>query len=174
MKPDEKDAAMEAFRRGDIQVLVATTVVEVGVDVPNASMIIIEGADRFGLSQLHQLRGRVGRGQHQSYCVLVSDAKNEEARQRMQVMMKCTDGFSLAEKDLELRGPGEFFGTRQHGMPDLKVANPVADIQILERARKEANALVHADPFLKGPSVAALREAVRARLGDAFGFVLVG
>jgi ATP-dependent DNA helicase RecG len=174
MKPDEKEGAMEAFRRGEIQVLVATTVVEVGVDVPNASMIIIEGADRFGLSQLHQLRGRVGRGQHQSYCVLVSDAKNEEARQRMQVMMKCTDGFSLAEKDLELRGPGEFFGTRQHGMPDLKVANPVADIQILERARKEANALVHADPFLKGPSVAALREAVRARLGDEFGFVLVG
>jgi ATP-dependent DNA helicase RecG len=174
MKPDDKEAAMEAFRKGETQVLVATTVVEVGVDVPNASMIIIEGADRFGLSQLHQLRGRVGRGQHQSYCVLVSDAKNEEARQRMQVMMKCTDGFSLSEKDLELRGPGQFFGTRQHGMPDLKVANPVADIQILERARKEAAALVHGDPLLKEPALAALREAVRVRLGEEFGFVLVG
>ncbi|HLO04633.1 MAG TPA: ATP-dependent DNA helicase RecG, partial [Symbiobacteriaceae bacterium] len=110
MKPDEKDAAMEAFRKNETQVLVATTVVEVGVDVPNASVIIIEGADRFGLSQLHQLRGRVGRGQHQSYCILISDAKNDEARERMQVMQKCTDGFSLSEKDLELRGPGEFFG----------------------------------------------------------------
>ncbi|HLN61621.1 MAG TPA: ATP-dependent DNA helicase RecG [Symbiobacteriaceae bacterium] len=174
MKPDEKEAAMDAFRRGEIQVLVATTVVEVGVDVPNASMIIIEGADRFGLSQLHQLRGRVGRGQHQSYCILVSDAKNEEARQRMQVMMKCTDGFTLSEKDLELRGPGEFFGTRQHGMPDLKVANPIADLPILERARTEAAALVTADPQLKAPEVQPLRQAVKSRLGDSFGFVLVG
>ena len=173
MKPDEKDAAMEAFRRGEIQVLVATTVVEVGVDVPNASMIIIEGADRFGLSQLHQLRGRVGRGQHQSYCVLITDAKTPEARQRMQVMQKYADGFALSEKDLELRGPGEFFGTRQHGMPDLKVANPIRDLAILERARKEAEALVKADPMLHRPEHAALREAVKSRLGDQFGFILV-
>lgn len=173
MKPDEKEQAMEAFRQGEIQVLVATTVVEVGVDVPNASMIIIEGADRFGLSQLHQLRGRVGRGKAQSYCVLVSDAKNEEARERMMVMQKCTDGFSLSEKDLELRGPGEFFGTRQHGMPDLKVANPIADLPILERARSEADKLVSADPALRGAEVQALREAVRSRLGDEFGFILV-
>jgi ATP-dependent DNA helicase RecG len=174
MKPDEKDAAMEAFRKGEIQVLVSTTVVEVGVDVPNASMILIEGADRFGLSQLHQLRGRVGRGQHQSYCVLITDAKTEEARERMQVLQKYSDGFSLSEKDLELRGPGEFFGTRQHGMPDLKVANPIADLAILERARTEATALVKADPALRAPDAQELREAVRTRLGDEFGFVLVG
>ncbi|MDF2631161.1 MAG: ATP-dependent helicase [Symbiobacteriaceae bacterium] len=174
MKPDEKDRAMEAFRNGEIQVLVSTTVVEVGVDVPNATMVLIEGADRFGLSQLHQLRGRVGRGQHQSYCVLITDAKTEEARQRMQVLQKCTDGFSLSEKDLELRGPGEFFGTRQHGMPDLKVANPIADLAILERARAEAMALVKADPALRAPEHQALRTAVKTRLGDEFGFVLVG
>ncbi|HWI51842.1 MAG TPA: ATP-dependent DNA helicase RecG, partial [Symbiobacteriaceae bacterium] len=174
MKPDEKDSAMEAFRKGEIQVLVSTTVVEVGVDVPNASMILIEGADRFGLSQLHQLRGRVGRGQHQSYCVLITDAKTEEARERMQVLQKCTDGFSLSEKDLEMRGPGEFFGTRQHGMPDLRVANPIADLAILERARAEATTLVKADPALRVPEHQPLRVAVKTRLGDEFGFVLVG
>jgi len=174
MKPDDKDAAMEAFRRGEIQVLVATTVVEVGVDVPNASMIIIEGADRFGLSQLHQLRGRVGRGQQQSYCVLISDAKNEDARQRMQIMQKHTDGFTLAQKDMELRGPGELFGTRQHGMPDLKVADPIADLPILERARAEAIAVIQQDPQLRDPSYGPLREAVRSRLGEKFGFILVG
>jgi ATP-dependent DNA helicase RecG len=171
MKPEEKDAAMEAFRKNETQVLVATTVVEVGVDVPNASMIIIEGADRFGLSQLHQLRGRVGRGQHQSYCVLISDAKNEEARERMQVMQKFTDGFSLSEKDLELRGPGEFFGTRQHGMPDLKVANPIRDLPILERSRAEAFSLVAADPHLRKAEHQALREAVASRIGKEFGFI---
>lgn len=173
MKPDEKEGAMEAFRKGEIDVLVATTVVEVGVDVPNASMIIIEGADRFGLSQLHQLRGRVGRGRAQSYCVLVSEAKNDEARERMQVMQKYTDGFSLSEKDLELRGPGEFFGTRQHGMPDLKVANPIKDLAILERARKEAEELVKADPDLRAPELQPLRDAVKGRLGEQFGFILV-
>ena len=174
MKPDDKEAAMEAFRRGETHVLVATTVVEVGVDVPNASMIIIEGADRFGLSQLHQLRGRVGRGQHQSYCVLVTDAKSDDSRERMMVMQKCTDGFSLSEKDLELRGPGEFFGTRQHGMPDLKVANPIRDLELLERARGEATSVVAADPALLAPEVHALRTAVKTRLGDEFGFILVG
>lgn len=171
MKPEEKDAAMEAFRKNETQVLVATTVVEVGVDVPNASVIIIEGADRFGLSQLHQLRGRVGRGQHQSYCILISDAKNEEARERMQVMQKFTDGFSLSEKDLELRGPGEFFGTRQHGMPDLKVANPIRDLPILERSRAEAFALVEVDPNLRKAEHQALREAVGSRIGKEFGFI---
>jgi ATP-dependent DNA helicase RecG len=171
MKPEEKEAAMEAFRKNETQVLVATTVVEVGVDVPNASMIIIEGADRFGLSQLHQLRGRVGRGPHQSYCILISDAKNEEARERMQVMQKYTDGFSLSEKDLELRGPGEFFGTRQHGMPDLKVANPIRDLPILEKARAEAFALVEQDPHLTRPEHRPLREAVASRIGKEFGFI---
>lgn len=173
MKPDEKESAMEAFRKNEIQVLVSTTVVEVGVDVPNASMIIIEGADRFGLSQLHQLRGRVGRGKAQSYCVLVSDAKNEEARERMMTMQKHTDGFSLSEKDLEMRGAGQFFGTRQHGLSDFKVANPIKDLTILERAREEARALVKADPQLRESDVAQLREAVKSRLGDEFGYIFV-
>jgi ATP-dependent DNA helicase RecG len=174
MRPDEKDAAMESFRRGETHVLVATTVVEVGVDVPNATMIIVEGADRFGLAQLHQLRGRVGRGEHQSYCVLISDAKTEEARERMQVMMKCTDGFMLAEKDLELRGPGEFFGTRQHGMPDLRVANPIRDLPLLETARADAFELVRRDPQLRAPEHQALRGELLSRLGHDFGFILIG
>lgn len=173
MKPDEKDAAMERFRSGETQVLVATTVLEVGVDVPNASMIIIEGAERFGLSQLHQLRGRVGRGEHQSYCVLISEALGDEARERMQVMQKYTDGFSLSEKDLELRGPGEFFGTRQHGMPDLRVANPIKDLPILERARAAAAQLVKGDPALSRPEHQPLKEAVRGRLGEAFSLITI-
>lgn len=173
MRPAEKEAVMEAFRAGEIQVLVTTTVIEVGVDVPNASMMIIEGADRFGLAQLHQLRGRVGRGSHQSYCVLIADPKTQEARERMMILQKYSDGFALAEKDLELRGPGEFFGTRQHGMPDLKVANPVADLAILERARAEAARLVEEDPQLLLPAHRALRQAVKERLGAQFGFILV-
>ncbi len=173
LRPAEKEAVMEAFRAGEIQVLVTTTVIEVGVDVPNATMMIIEGADRFGLAQLHQLRGRVGRGSHQSYCVLIADPKTAEARERLMIMQKYSDGFALAEKDLELRGPGEFFGTRQHGMPDLKVANPIADLAILERARAEAMRLVEEDPHLRLPEHQALRQAVKERLGEQFGFILV-
>ena len=139
MKPKEKDAVMAAFAAHETDILVSTTVIEVGVDVPNAAVMVIENAERFGLSQLHQLRGRVGRGKHQSYCILISDNRNEETRQRLKVMTKTTDGFQIAEEDLRLRGPGDFFGARQHGLPGLKVADLGCDTQLLQEARQAAD-----------------------------------
>jgi ATP-dependent DNA helicase RecG len=140
MKPSEKDEVMRRFVAGEIQILVATTVVEVGVDVPNASLMIIEHAERFGLSQLHQLRGRVGRGAEQSFCVLLtSDKKTSVANERLGIMAETNDGFRIAEKDLEIRGPGEVMGTRQSGLPTFRVGNLVRDVQILEEARREAD-----------------------------------
>ncbi len=138
MKDAEKREVMSDFKSGALDILVATTVIEVGVDVPNASVMLIEHSERFGLSQLHQLRGRVGRGQKQAYCILLSTAESEEARKRLSAMIKTTDGFKIAEVDLLIRGPGEFFGTRQHGMPELKIADLVADRDLLVLARKEA------------------------------------
>jgi ATP-dependent DNA helicase RecG len=139
MKPSEKDEVMRRFVSGETQVMVATTVVEVGVDVPNASVMIVEHAERFGLSQLHQLRGRVGRGAEQSYCVLLaSDKQTTVAQQRLGIMEETNDGFRIAEKDLEIRGPGEVMGTRQSGVPTFRVGNLVRDLHILEDARREA------------------------------------
>lgn len=166
MKPREKDAVMKAFYAGDIKVLVATTVIEVGVNVPNASVMVIEGADRFGLAQLHQLRGRIGRGAHQSYCILLSDSANPETRERLTVMTKVHDGFELAEKDLLLRGPGQFFGVRQHGLPDLKIADIVRDTGVLLEARQAAQTTV-SDPSL----FAAVRPALSRRFGGHFGMI---
>lgn len=153
----EKDAVMEAFRRGEIHILVSTTVVEVGVDVPNATVILIEDADRFGLAQLHQLRGRVGRGEHQSYCILLADPKSEEGKRRLQVMCETNDGFRIAEEDLRLRGPGELYGTRQSGLPDLRIADLIQDLDILEEARRAAFSLVQQDPDLQDKSHSPLR-----------------
>ncbi len=138
MRPEEKDAVMSRFAAGDLDILVSTTVVEVGVDVPNATVMVIENADRFGLSQLHQLRGRVGRGRHQSYCVLVSDSRAEATMTRLGILTESEDGFYISEKDLEIRGPGEFLGTRQSGLPDFVLADLIEDKEVLERAREAA------------------------------------
>ena len=148
MKAKEKDAVMSAFAVGETDILVSTTVIEVGVDVPNANLMVVENAERFGLSQLHQLRGRVGRGQHQSYCVLVSDNKNDETRQRLKAMTKTADGFKIAEEDLRLRGPGDFFGLRQHGLPGLRVADLGCDTRLLAEAQSAADGLLAEDPAL--------------------------
>jgi len=133
MKPKEKNEIMERFKNGEIDILISTTVIEVGVDVPNATVIVIENAERFGLAQLHQLRGRVGRGEFKSYCILKYNGSSEIIRERMKVMTQTNDGFTISEKDLELRGSGEFFGTRQHGIPDFKIANLFQDMEMLKK-----------------------------------------
>jgi ATP-dependent DNA helicase RecG len=150
MKTDEKDEAMRQFRDRELHILVSTAVVEVGIDVPNATVMLVEGANRFGLAQLHQFRGRVGRGQHQSYCLLLADASTPDAEARLRAISETNDGFELAEEDLKLRGPGEFFGTRQSGLPDIKLAK-LSDAGLLETARKEAQSLFEEDPELSQP-----------------------
>ena len=150
LKGKEKEATMACFVRGELDILVATAVVEVGIDVPNATVMLIEGADRFGLAQLHQFRGRVGRGEHASYCLLVSDSASPQVQERLQAVEATNDGFALAQKDLELRGPGEFLGTRQSGFPDLKLAS-VTDLQLVEAAREAARRFFETDPELANP-----------------------
>ena len=145
MKSSEKDEIMKSFKNKEIDILVSTTVIEVGVNVPNATLMIIENAERFGLAQLHQLRGRVGRGSHKSYCILIYASKSEVCRQRMSIMEETNDGFKISEKDLEIRGPGEFFGTRQHGLPELKVANIFKHMKILKLAQQEARYIIGLD-----------------------------
>jgi ATP-dependent DNA helicase RecG len=164
MKPAEKEAVMADFKRGGIQVLVATTVIEVGVDVPNASVMLIEHAERFGLSQLHQLRGRVGRGPHPSHCLLLTGgAVSDDAYRRLQVLVRTQDGFAIAEEDLAIRGPGEFFGTRQSGLPELKRVDLISDAGLMQTAREEARHLLEQDPFLTSPAHRELRAAVLRR-----------
>jgi ATP-dependent DNA helicase RecG len=163
MPPAEKDDIMRRFRANAVQILVSTTVIEVGVDVPNAVVMVIEDADRFGLAQLHQLRGRVGRGQHASYCILIADPKSADGIERMQVMTETNDGFRIAEEDLRLRGPGEFFGVRQSGVAGLKVANVVEDREILQHARDDAFRLIANDPRLSKPEHLLLQTAVNAQ-----------
>jgi len=159
MKTQEREDIMGSFKKGEIDILVSTTVIEVGVDVPNATLMIIIHAERFGLSQLHQLRGRIGRGSHQSYCILLAYAPyGEEARRRLRIMSESGDGFRIAEEDLQIRGPGDFFGTRQSGLPDLRVANIVRDSLLLGEARKEAFSVIESDPEIKGYPV--LRKSV--------------
>jgi ATP-dependent DNA helicase RecG len=165
MKPQEKDQVMRNFRDGEYQILVATTVIEVGVDVANANVMVIEHSERFGLSQLHQLRGRVGRGEHKSYCMLMlGHAVSEEARSRVKVMEETTDGFLISERDLEIRGPGEFLGTRQSGLPGFKLANIVRDARILQEARDSAFEIFRRDAKLQHIEHRDLREELlRAR-----------
>ncbi|WP_373430036.1 ATP-dependent DNA helicase RecG [Paenibacillus sp. GD4] len=158
MAPAEKDAVMREFSEGRVQVLVSTTVIEVGVDVPNSTLMVVYDADRFGLSQLHQLRGRVGRGEHQSYCVLIADPKNEVGKERMKAMTDTNDGFEIARRDLELRGPGDFFGTKQSGMPEFRIADMVTDFEVMEQARDDAARLVRQSDFWTSASYVMLRQ----------------
>lgn len=174
MPADQKKTVMAQFRAGRIDVLVSTVVIEVGVDVPNATIMVIENANRFGLAQLHQLRGRIGRGQSKSYCLLFADTDNPEAQSRLEVMTRSNDGFEIAEQDLRLRGPGEFFSARQHGLPDLKIANIVDDFDLLTFARKNAFEMVQEDPALSRLEHAALRRALIDRFGTALGLADVG
>lgn len=152
MKPKEKDAVMSEVVAGGVNILVSTTVIEVGVDVPNAALMIVENAERFGLSQLHQLRGRVGRGAFKSWCILISEAKNEEAKARLKAMCETNDGFKISEEDLRLRGPGDFFGSRQHGLPEMHIADLGGDVKILDTAQRAARELLSADPELAAPA----------------------
>jgi ATP-dependent DNA helicase RecG len=164
MKDDEKEATMAHFARGELDILVTTSVVEVGIDVSNATVMLVEGADRFGLAQLHQFRGRVGRGEHASYCLLVSDSSSAEAQERLRAVEATTDGFELAQKDLEMRGPGEFLGTRQSGFPDLKLAR-VTDLKLIEAAREAARRFFETDPELAHPDNRLLARQVQAAFG---------
>ena len=161
MKPREKEKVMAAFAAGESDILVSTTVVEVGVDVPNATCLVVENADRFGLSQLHQLRGRVGRGKAKSYCILLSDSQNEETRARLKVMTQTNDGFRISQEDLRLRGPGDFFGQRQHGLPAMKIADLSCDMRLLDEAQTAARQLMERDPELTDPTHRPLRRRIR-------------
>jgi ATP-dependent DNA helicase RecG len=175
MKPEEKEATMAAFKERQIDILVATTVIEVGIDVPNATVIMIEHAERFGLAQLHQLRGRVGRGGEVGTCLLMRSARcSEEGMRRLQVMSETNDGFRIAEADLEIRGPGEFLGTRQSGLPDFRVANLLRDGRILEEARKDAFRLANEPDFMQSERYAELRQVLLERWGSRLELASIG
>jgi ATP-dependent DNA helicase RecG len=175
LSSEDKDAIMRSFKAGAIHVLVATTVIEVGIDVPNASVMLIEHAERFGLSQLHQLRGRVGRGPWKSYCILLTSGRlGEDAERRVGAMVETNDGFKIAEVDLQLRGPGEFFGTRQSGLPEFRVADLLRDAAILEEARREAQTIIAEDPELRQPAHRGLRQALLTRWRGKLDLASVG
>ncbi|MBO4895114.1 MAG: ATP-dependent DNA helicase RecG [Clostridia bacterium] len=167
MKADEKREVMNEFAAGSIQLLVSTTVIEVGIDVPNAVIMVIENAERFGLSQLHQLRGRIGRGQYKSTCILISDAGNEDAVRRLKTMVATTDGFKIADEDLRMRGPGDFFGSRQHGLPDLKIADMMTDVAVLAETRQAAVKMLENNPALEGDEYRNLREKINSMFSRA-------
>jgi ATP-dependent DNA helicase RecG len=171
MTAGAKEAVMREFREGRIRVLAASVVVEVGLDVPTANVMVVMHAERFGLAQLHQLRGRIGRGAADAACVLVASPNNPVARMRLEVLEKTSDGFKIAEEDLRLRGPGEFFGTRQHGLPELKVADLVEDFELLRMARRDAFAIVDGDPTLDLPGHQVLREQVVKAYGGRLGLI---
>jgi ATP-dependent DNA helicase RecG len=173
MKSDEKDAVMRAFRDGDIDVLVATTVIEVGIDVPNATVMVVEHPERFGLSQLHQLRGRVGRGAEESYCILLGDV-GEEVAERLSPFLETEDGFEIARADLEQRGMGDLFGERQSGVPMFKVADPLRDEELSDIARNCAVRLLEKDPELRRPEHSGLQETLRRQYGRAMELFRVG
>ena len=166
MKPKDKDSIMKDFKDGKIDILISTTVIEVGVDVPNSNIMVIENAERFGLAQLHQLRGRVGRGEYESYCILKCEGKSETTKKRMKVMCETNDGFIISEKDLELRGAGDFFGTMQHGIPEFKIANLFEDIPILKLAQEAATKIINEDPYLSKEENEKLKYLVKDKFMD--------
>ncbi|HSW46066.1 MAG TPA: helicase-related protein, partial [Phycisphaerae bacterium] len=171
LKKNEKQAVMDAFKQGRLDVLVCTTVIEVGVDVPNATVMVIQHAERYGLAALHQLRGRVGRGGKPSICLLMSDSGSGPAPRRLRVLCETTDGFRIAEEDLRLRGPGELLGTRQHGFPELRVANLIEDTELLLQARDDAAAIASRDGRLADPAHQPLRDELRRRFRDKVAFI---
>jgi ATP-dependent DNA helicase RecG len=164
----EKQSIMERFRRGDTSVLISTTVIEVGVDVPNATIMLIENAERFGLAQLHQLRGRIGRGEHKSYCILLSEEKSPETVKKLAVLERTSDGFEVAEADWNLRGPGDLLGTAQSGLPALKLGDLKRDAAVMRRARAAATAIMEADPELKRPENQRFRRLIVEERGRTF------
>jgi ATP-dependent DNA helicase RecG len=170
----QKSAVMSDFKQKKIDVLIATTIVEVGIDVPNASVMVIESAHRFGLSQLHQLRGRVGRGRNASFCLLVSDTDTDEARQRLEAISRIEDGFEIAREDLNIRGPGALFGKQQHGTPALTLGNIVSDVDILEQARHEAFGIIDSDPALKDARHKKMKDKLMERFKDKFYLGMTG
>jgi ATP-dependent DNA helicase RecG len=170
---EDKVKIMQDFRDKNIDILIATTIIEVGVDIQNATVMLIEHAERFGLSQLHQLRGRIGRGSHFSYCILQGNPGTQEGQKRLKAMEATTDGFKIAQEDLLIRGPGEFFGTRQHGMPELRIGNIVTDIDIMESARREALLLLKKDPGLQLPENRKLYMSVKRLFGEKLEHVSV-
>jgi ATP-dependent DNA helicase RecG len=172
MKQVQKDEIMERFYNGEIDVLVATVVIEVGINVPNSTVIVVENAERFGLAQLHQLRGRVGRGSHKSYCFLIYEGSSDIAVKRGEIMEASSDGFFIAEEDLKLRGPGEIFGMRQHGMPDLNIADLAKHIKVMEHAKVEARKVIEKDPYLIDEKNQVLRRRVIKLFGQDFSFIL--
>ncbi|MFH0940710.1 MAG: ATP-dependent DNA helicase RecG [Candidatus Omnitrophota bacterium] len=174
LKKEEQDRVMAKFRDGALDILVATTILEVGIDVPNATVMLIEHAERFGLSQLHQMRGRIGRGTFESYCLLVAEPKTEQAQSRVGVLQSCSDGFQIAEEDLRLRGPGEFFGERQHGLTELKIADPLKQFHLLKSSREEAMKLLNDDPKLEKRQNAQIKKQLYRRFPGFEQFIMVG
>ena len=174
LKTQEQNELMLKFKNKQLDLLVATTILEVGIDIPNATCMIIEHAERFGLSQLHQLRGRIGRGKQQSFCILVSDAQTEEAKARLIAMVASGDGFYISEEDLKIRGPGEFFGNRQHGLAELKIANPLIQMQLLKAAREEAIAVLNQDACLVERPHQLLKAKLLQRFPEYEKLMLVG
>jgi ATP-dependent DNA helicase RecG len=170
----EARGVMDAFKARQLDVLVATTVLEVGIDVPNANIMVIEHAERFGLSQLHQLRGRIGRGEKNAVCILLGDPQTEEGKRRIEALLKSDDGFTIAEYDLAIRGPGQYFGRHQHGLSELRVANPAAQMALLEVARQDAQELLKTDPLLKKSDHAHIKRVVKQRYPEYLKRVLAG
>jgi len=174
MRPPEKDTIVSEFRAGRYHILVSTVVIEVGIDIPNATIMVVEHAERFGLAQLHQLRGRIGRGEKPAFFLLFGHPKNDDARRRLEIICSTSDGFRIAEEDLRLRGPGEFFGTRQHGLPELHVADIVNDYRLLRTARRDAFKMAAQDPDLAAPEHVRIADRLKETFRDRLDLIRVG